>query len=225
MGFVRQTTAVEYQTPPTPPSEAIPTKFTHTEMTSKNGTITPTNHQHIWIVTGPAGSGKTSVAEYIANKLSLPYLEGDTFHPPENVKKMAEGHPLTDADRWDWLVILREEALKALATGSSGVLVTCSALKRKYRDVMRVASYHHPDVQVHFVFLEATEALLMDRVRARKGHYMKDSMVHSQFESLETPQTDEFDILSVDASGTSEVVQELALEMVRKSTATGPSTA
>lgn len=128
---------------------------------------------------------------------------------------MADGHPLTDSDRWDWLILLREEALKTLHT-SNGVIVTCSALKRKYRDVIRIAAYQHANVAVNFIFLNATEAALMDRVRARRNHYMKDYMVHSQFESLETPQADEIDILSVDASGTSKHVQDLALAVVDK---------
>ena len=99
---------------------------------------------------------------------------------------MANGQPLTDADRWDWLILLREEAISNLKKSqSAGVIVTCSALKRKYRDVIRVANYHDPSVRVHFVFLSASQALLMDRVRARKNHYMKDYMVASQFESLE----------------------------------------
>lgn len=139
---------------------------------------------------------------------------------------MRNGHPLTDIDRWDWLVELREQALKNLipttTTSSSrppaGVIVTCSALKRKYRDVIRIATYHDPSILVHFIFLSTSEALLMDRVRARKNHYMKDYMVKSQFESLETPTEDELekDVLSVDASGTSVEVQELALGVVEK---------
>ena len=133
---------------------------------------------------------------------------------------MATGQPLTDADRWDWLVLLREEALKALSSqGTSGVIVTCSALKRKYRDVMRVASYHHPAIRVHFIFLRASEAVLMDRVRARQNHYMKDYMVHSQFESLEAPTEEEDDVLAVDASGTSVEVQELARGVYEKTMA------
>lgn len=128
---------------------------------------------------------------------------------------MANGHPLTDADRWDWLVLLREEATKALKS-TDGVIVTCSALKRKYRDVMRIAAYHHPEVRVHFVFLKASEAVLIDRVRARQNHYMKDSMVRSQFESLEAPTEEETDVLAVDASGTSKEVQALALETVAR---------
>ncbi|KAI5369688.1 Putative carbohydrate kinase, thermoresistant glucokinase [Septoria linicola] len=209
--------------PPTPPSEAS-TELS--KMSTNNSTVSTaatslsrweSQHKHIWFITGPAGCGKTSVAEYLHSKFALPYLEGDTFHTPENVKKMAEGQPLTDADRWDWLVTLREESVKALQNApTDGVIVTCSALKRKYRDVMRVAAYHHPEIRVHFVFLKATEALLMDRVRARKNHYMKDYMVHSQFESLEAPTDDESDVLAVDASGTSTEVKELALKVVEK---------
>lgn len=130
---------------------------------------------------------------------------------------MANGHPLTDADRWDWLISLREAAVVTLKKdpSASGVIVTCSALKRKYRDVIRVAAYHDPGLLVHFVFLSASESVLIDRVRARKDHYMKDYMVRSQFESLETPQEDEVDVLSVDAGGQSRAVQELSLEAVR----------
>ena len=140
---------------------------------------------------------------------------------------MAAGHPLTDTDRWDWLIQLREESLRALnnfnpsgvnppGQNPSGVILTCSALKRKYRDVLRIAAYHDPSIRVHFVFLSASESLLMDRVRARQNHYMKDYMVHSQFESLEAPQADEGDVLSVDASGTSKEVQVLALGVVEE---------
>ncbi|SMR43147.1 unnamed protein product [Zymoseptoria tritici ST99CH_1E4] len=206
------------QLPPTPPSE--PTFHDPAEMTSNasgTGTLAPlsSRHKHIWVITGPAGCGKTSVAEYLHKTFSLPYLEGDTYHTAANVEKMANGQPLTDADRWDWLITLREEAVKALHD-TSGVIVTCSALKRKYRDVVRIAAYHNPELRIHFVFLSASESALMDRVRARKNHYMKDYMVHSQFESLETPKEDEVDVLSVDASGDSKHVQELALGVVEK---------
>lgn len=130
---------------------------------------------------------------------------------------MSEGHALTDADRWDWLVLLREQAILSLQSSqSSGVIVTCSALKRKYRDVLRIAAYHNPAIEVHFVFLNATEAILMDRVRARQNHYMKDNMVHSQFESLEAPTVDERDVLSVDAGGNNVEVQKLAVGVYEK---------
>lgn len=133
---------------------------------------------------------------------------------------MAQGTPLTDADRWDWLILLREQALLTLSPSPTkpapdGVIVTCSALKRKYRDVLRIATYHNPSIRVHFVFLNASEALLMDRVRGRQGHYMKDYMVRSQFQSLEAPQGDEGDVLSVEAGGSSEEVRRLAVGVVR----------
>ncbi|KAK0254816.1 hypothetical protein LTS09_010287 [Friedmanniomyces endolithicus] len=204
--------------PPTPPSEP----------NSQTGRIAPTSApqsqhdiKHIWVITGPAGCGKTSVAEYLHQQLQIPYLEGDTFHTPENVQKMANGQPLTDADRWDWLILLREQALLTLTTKPTTPRNNrCSALKRKYRDVLRIAAYRRPDLKVHFVFLQASEAVLMDRVRGRQGHYMKDYMVHSQFQSLEAPQRDELegvtgDVLSVDAGGESREVQRLALGVVR----------
>ncbi|CAK3995398.1 carbohydrate kinase [Lecanosticta acicola] len=228
---MQTTTQRQHNLPPTPPSEPTTASDLH-PMASKADsavstfsstsplTSSPPRTKHIWVITGPAGCGKTSVAEHLHQTFDLPYLEGDAFHPPGNVKKMAEGQPLTDADRWDWLILLRETALETLLSESSsdGVIVTCSALKRKYRDVMRIAAYHHPHVRVHFVFLKASEAVLMERVRARQGHYMKDYMVRSQFESLEIPTEEELgrDVLAVDASGTSEVVKGLALEVVRE---------
>lgn len=192
-------------------------------------------HHHVWLVTGPAGCGKTTVAQYVASKLSLPYIEGDDvsstsslklmlsmgsltapkkFHPAENVAKMASGQPLTDADRWDWLTRLREEALKQVAAGHDGVVVTCSALKRKYRDVIRVAKYFSPDLQLHFIYLDAPEAVLQERVANRKGHYMGASMVHSQLAVLEPPMPDEHDCICVDVTPTPDKVCDEALSRV-----------
>jgi gluconokinase len=108
---------------------------------------------------------------------------------------MTHGTPLNDADRWDWLILLREEAINHLRN-SNGVVVTCSVLKKNYRDVIRVAADNHPSVQVHFIYLKADEPALLTRVQERKGHYMKSSMVHSQFESLEEPH-EERDVLTL----------------------------
>ena len=134
------------------------------------------------------------------------------FHPEANVKKMAEGTPLTDADRWDWLIRLRDEAVHKLNEGSQGVVVTCSALKRKYRDVMRVAQYYQHDVQLHFIYLHATEEVLLQRVGARQNHYMGANMVKSQLAALEPPEEDETDVTAVDVSGTKEEVELEALK-------------
>jgi len=176
----------------------------------------PDQHlEHIWIITGPAGCGKTTVAQHLAAELSLPYIEGDDYHPIANKEKMASGTPLTDADRWDWLITLREEAIKKLQT-SNAVIVTCSALKHKYRDVIRVANYEHPSVQVHFIYLKVDETTLQARVAARVGHYMKEGMVHSQMATLEEPEEDlEWDVMQVDVREDKESVKRRALELVR----------
>lgn len=106
---------------------------------------------------------------------------------------MVNNVPLDDADRWDWLVLLRDEALVALKKGAKSVVITCSALKKKYRDVIRTARLYTEisNVNVHFVYLRASRETLLARVGARKGHYMKDSMVVSQLAALEEPDEDE----------------------------------
>ena len=126
---------------------------------------------------------------------------------------MGNGIPLTDQDRWDWLIALREEALRVLQTSNS-VIVTCSALKHKYRDVMRIANYEHPSVQVHFLYLALDEETMYERLAARKGHYMKLEMMKSQIAALEEPD-EEWDVLRVDVKGDQERVSKNALEVVR----------
>jgi gluconokinase len=182
-----------------------------------NGSNQPdTKHHHIWLVTGPAGCGKSTVAQYIATAMNLPFIEGDSFHPSANIGKMAKDIPLTDADRWDWLTALRDESLHRLSSGSQGVVLTCSALKRKYRDVIRVAPYYSHDVLVHFVYLHASEKVLLQRVQARKGHYMGANMVHSQFDILEEPGADETDVISVDVTGTVAEVEADTLAKIQQ---------
>ncbi len=126
---------------------------------------------------------------------------------------MGNGIPLTDQDRWDWLIALREEALKVLQTSNS-VIVTCSALKHKYRDVIRIANYEHPSVQVHFLYLKLDEETMHERLAKRKGHYMKLEMMRSQIAALEEPD-EEWDVLRVDVKGDQEQVSKNALEVVR----------
>lgn len=137
---------------------------------------------------------------------------------------MSQNKPLTDIDRWDWLISLREAAASRLSlSGSSttkvhdGVVVTCSALKRKYRDVIRIAAYNNHNVLVHFIYLRASEEVLTARVLGRKGHYMKSAMVHSQLEMLEEPDVEEQrrDVLEVDCSGSLGEVQRLVVRTVR----------
>ncbi|KAF2733202.1 carbohydrate kinase [Polyplosphaeria fusca] len=181
-----------------------------------NGTMPLPNHHRILIVTGPAGCGKSTVGKYLADTYGYDYLEGDEFHPPANIEKMASNIPLDDADRWDWLILLRDQALASLKKGANGVVVTCSALKKKYRDVIRLARLYDedPNAAVHFIYLRANRETLLARVGARKGHYMKDTMVISQLAALEEPDKDEIerlkDVEIVDVKGTQLEVQKLA---------------
>lgn len=138
------------------------------------------------------------------------------FHPQANVEKMSKGIPLTDADRWDWLTRLREESLSRLENGAQGVVLTCSALKRKYRDVIRVAPYYDHDVRVHFVYLHAREEVLLQRVQARQGHFMGANMVHSQFGILEPPSIKETDCITVDVSGSLDEVERDAMAKIEE---------
>jgi gluconokinase len=127
---------------------------------------------------------------------------------------MSNGVPLTDSDRWDWLTSLRDESMRLINEGQTGVVLTCSALKRKYRDVIRVAAYYDHHLLIHFIYLDASEELLLQRVAQRQGHYMGANMVHSQFEVLERPTKNETDVITVDVSRTLGEVKEDALARV-----------
>lgn len=133
---------------------------------------------------------------------------------------MGRGIPLTDEDRWDWLISLRQAAIDALSPlednnfhPPTGVVVACSALKQKYRDVMRVAAYGSPSVQIHFVYLKLGEEVLMQRVTQRQSHYMKNNMVHSQLAALEEPKG-EWDVITIDVEGPVEEVQRSVIDAV-----------
>jgi gluconokinase len=180
----------------------------------------PAEIQHIWIVTGPAGCGKSTVGNVLRTELAIPFLEGDDYHPAANKDKMGNGTPLTDEDRWDWLISLRRAAIDVLSPSETnnfhpptGVVVACSALKQKYRDVMRVAAYGSPSVHIHFIYLKLSEEVLMQRVTQRKSHYMKKNMVHSQLAALEEPK-EEWDAITINVEGTVEEVQRNVVDAV-----------
>ena len=126
---------------------------------------------------GVAGCGKSSVAQAVAAVMGLPLVEGDAFHPPANVDKMARGIPLTDVDRRDWL-----DTLARQLTPERPVVLTCSALKRVYRDRLRAAA---PGLR--FAFLRIDRADAVARVSARADHFFSPTLVDSQFEALEPP--------------------------------------
>jgi gluconokinase len=173
-------------------------------------------HGTALVVMGVSGSGKTTVAELLAKKLSWPFMEGDRLHPPANVEKMRQGIPLTDADRWPWLDQIGEELKSWRAAGKSGVL-TCSALKRAYRDRIRTAR-----ADVRFLYIKGSEALIAARVAARHHEYMPASLLRSQFDTLEEPTPDEPGIVTVDAGGSADeevaaVIAALNLSPSRRS--------
>jgi len=201
---------------PLPPSSSLTNGSSLSNGKTNKYSQPETQHHHIWLITGPAGCGKSTVAQFIAKTMNLPYIEGDEYHPTANIDKMAKGIPLSDADRWDWLTRLREESVSKIQAGAQGVVLTCSALKRKYRDVIRVAPYYSRDVLVHFVYLHAREEVLIARVQARQGHYMGANMVHSQCSILEAPGKEETDVISVDVSGSIEEVEAEALAKIRE---------
>jgi carbohydrate kinase (thermoresistant glucokinase family) len=139
----------------------------------------------ILVVMGVSGSGKTTVATALSERLGWPYEEGDSLHPKANVEKMASGHPLNDDDRWPWLEKVTEWAEGLLADGRSGV-ITCSALKRSYRDLINRSGNG-----IRFVYLQGEKSLIAERLAARRGHYMPASLLDSQFADLEEPAVDE----------------------------------
>ncbi len=141
------------------------------------------------VVMGVSGCGKSTVGEQLAAALALPFVEGDRLHPPRNVALMAAGTPLTDADRQGWLERIAAELSRA---EGRGVVIACSALKRRYRDLLRTAA---PDLRL--VHLHGSPALLAERLQSRAGHYMPASLLQSQLDTLEAPQADE-DPIDVD---------------------------
>jgi gluconokinase len=139
----------------------------------------------IYVVMGVAGSGKSLIGTGLARALDVEFVEGDNFHSPENVQRMASGISLTDADRAGWLAALAEQVRRA-RKAKVGLVVACSALKKSYRDILRAAA---PDVQ--FIFLEGKPGLIAERLKKRAGHYMPASLLESQLGTLEKPTPDE----------------------------------
>jgi gluconokinase len=148
------------------------------------------------VVMGVSGAGKSTVGKLIATRLDCPFRDADSFHPPANVAKMAGGQPLTDEDRWPWLRAIAAWIAEHRAAGTTCV-VTCSALKRRYRDIVT----DHQRADVRLVYLEGGFDLIAARLAARKGHFMPPALLKSQFDALEEPGADEDAIaVSIDAT-------------------------
>ncbi|KAH3902133.1 gluconokinase SCDLUD_001946 [Saccharomycodes ludwigii] len=160
----------------------------------------------IIVLGGPAGTGKTTVAEDLTSYLTkissdtthkfqnlyenIEFLEGDSLHPPENIAKMAHGIPLTDADRWGWLEKVATRSVE-VAEKCSLCIVTCSSLKLKYRDYIRNNDLAKKmGAKFFFILLYADKDVIRERLVKRKNHFMKADMLDSQYRDLELPNTD-----------------------------------
>ena len=134
------------------------------------------------ILMGVSGCGKTTLGRLVASRLGVPFLDADDFHSTANIEKMRSGIPLTDQDRAGWLRDLNQ-ALRDSLDRNSSVVLACSALRDSYRTALRQGLGEH----VRFAFLHGPFALIEERLRARKGHYMPAQLLQSQFEALEIP--------------------------------------
>ncbi|MFD7294361.1 gluconokinase [Streptomyces sp. NPDC059897] len=157
---------------------------------------------HVVVVMGVAGTGKTTIGPLLAERLGVPYAEGDDFHPRANIDKMSAGTPLTDDDRWPWL-----DAIGRWAHGRAGLggVVSSSALKRSYRDRLRAEA---PDAV--FVHLTGSRELIEDRMGHREGHFMPTSLLDSQFATLQPLAADEAGV-AVDVAGSPEEIADRAV--------------
>ncbi len=160
----------------------------------------------IVIVFGVSGAGKTTIGRLLAEQLGWRFYEADDFHPRTNIEKMHSGRPLTDDDRWPWLQRLREQITRSLAAKENAVLA-CSALKRAYRERLRVSD------DVKFVFLRGDFALVEKQLRRRHGHFMNPDLLRSQFVDLEEPGSDE-DVVTIELGRTpEELVEEIKMKV------------
>jgi len=168
----------------------------------------PSSTTHALIVMGVSGSGKTTIANALVAQSGYTFAEGDDFHPTANVEKMHAGHPLDDDDRWPWLRAVAQWIGEHERSGTS-VVVTCSALKRSYRDLLR-----RNNNSVWFVHLTLPTATLADRLQRRKGHYMPASLLDSQLATLEPLDADEPGITVAGDATPNEVAKDV-LEALR----------
>lgn len=156
---------------------------------------------------GVSGCGKTAAAELAADLTGWPHAEADEFHPQANIEKMASGHPLDDDDRRPWLEAMRDWMTDRATEGTSaGTVVTCSALKRPYRDILRGA-----EGRVVFVHLYGEASVIEERLAHCKGHFMPASLLPTQYADLEQLQDDE-DGVTVDLAGTPHEIVDAGLD-------------
>ncbi len=156
-----------------------------------------------WVLMGVSGSGKSEIGRRLALRLGVTYVEGDDYHPCRNVTKMSGGVPLDDADRHEWLQCLQRRIGAARQRGES-LVMTCSALKRRYRDCLREG-----DPDLVFIHLVGDSGLIASRLQVRSGHFMPPVLLESQYRDLELPAADE-NALSLDIRKTpDQLIEEI----------------
>ena len=150
-----------------------------------------------FLIMGVAASGKTTIAEKLAEKINGFLIEGDDYHTKENIEKMSSGVALNDNDRYEWLLKIKNEILKR--NNNQNLVVTCSALKEKYRTLLGPQNFN-------LVYLKISKKTALQRIRSRQGHFMPDSLVDSQFAILEEPP---ISIVLDESLNTNEMVEKL----------------
>lgn len=164
------------------------------------------------IVMGVSGSGKTTVGQRLADALGGTFHDGDDFHPPENVRKMASGEPLNDADRWPWLRAIRSFIEKRVRDDVT--VIACSALKHTYRDLLS-----GDEDEVVWIFLRGDYELIRERMDTRHDHFFDADLLRSQFDALEAPGDEEAIVVDVDDTPEAivdEIIEQLPDDRIRK---------
>ncbi|AKJ43634.1 Thermoresistant gluconokinase [Pragia fontium] len=162
------------------------------------------------IIMGVSGCGKSSVGAAVARELGAKFIDGDDLHPRANIQKMASGHPLDDNDRAPWLERLNDAAYSLRHKNEVGLIV-CSALKRRYRDRLREGN-----PEMIFLYMKGSFDVILERLKARAGHYMPTDLLKSQFDALEEPTAEEPDVISIDITGDFTQVVERGVEALRQ---------
>ncbi|TKI04428.1 gluconokinase [Martelella alba] len=168
-----------------------------------------TTQNHIFVLMGVSGSGKSAVANALARELTAAFLDGDFLHPRANIEKMAAGHPLNDDDRAPWLAAISDAAFAMQRTNAVSIIV-CSALKKRYRDRLRQGNDN-----LSFIYLKGAFEVIEERLKARKGHFFKTDMLITQFNTLEEPSADETDVFAVNINQPLDKVINDALRYIR----------
>lgn len=163
----------------------------------------------VLLVMGVSGSGKSTAGDNLARELGWPFRDADSFHPPANVAKMASGQPLTDEDRWPWLAAIAAWIDERRAAQQHGI-VTCSALKRRYRELLLIG---RPDVRL--VYLKGDLELIGHRMARRVDHFMPPSLLKSQFDALEEPTVEENAIVIAIDKSPRRVAERILAELAR----------